>query len=67
MWSDSSDCHPLDQALALASIMVFSLPLMQLCLISLPKREVQGYGVTSKTKWCRKGRHSTFRKNCSSL
>lgn len=67
-WSFSSDHHPPDEAPAPASVsVVFSLLLMQLHLISLQKREVQGYGVPSKTKWCRKGKHSAFRKDGFSL
>lgn len=58
-WPYSSGLHPLDKARAPASITVLLL-LMQLCLISLQKSEVRGYGVTSKTKWSRKGRHCTF-------
>ena len=67
MWSPSSERQSLEKALAPISITVFPLLLMQLYLISLQKGEVQGYGVTSKTKRCRKGRHSTLRKNCFSL
>lgn len=56
--------HPLAKALASESIIIFFL-LVQLCLIFVQVKEVQGYGVTSKTSSAERAGVQRFKRTAS--